>query len=276
MHRRSGGILTVSPGFSTCGFSPMKQMRPTPDKQKSVCPTGWECHAVRAPGVNVTTEPPRRACATASAPTTTSSWNTVPAENAPAAPCLAAGRSAARTTGMVGSSFPERSAPSRSPAAHRSVVGRLERASSVSAAKERQARHGAPRCRIIQRRSGRRKGRRRSNRRRGGPGELLRPNCRRKDLRRRTRASRARPLANTASVAGSGTHGQDTERAARWHPRIRRRYLTRCHRSPYGRMVADRNPSDRTQARIRRQPQGSRAPRRPRRNSRQPISARDY
>jgi hypothetical protein len=45
----SGGILTVSPGFSTCGFSPLKQMRPTPDKRKSVCPTGWECHAVRAP-----------------------------------------------------------------------------------------------------------------------------------------------------------------------------------------------------------------------------------
>jgi hypothetical protein len=45
----SGGILTVSPGFSTCGFSPLKQMRSTPDKQKSVCPTGWECHAVRAP-----------------------------------------------------------------------------------------------------------------------------------------------------------------------------------------------------------------------------------
>src|SRR6266478_2912274 len=53
-------MLTVSPGFSTCGFSPLKQMRPTPDEQKSVCPTGWECHAVRAPGVNVTTEPPRR------------------------------------------------------------------------------------------------------------------------------------------------------------------------------------------------------------------------
>jgi len=36
----SGGILTVSPGFSTCGFSPLKQMRPTPERQKSVCPTG--------------------------------------------------------------------------------------------------------------------------------------------------------------------------------------------------------------------------------------------
>src|SRR5207244_6600887 len=56
----SGGILTVSPGFSTCGFSPVNQMRPTPDKQKSVRPTGGECHAGRAPGVNVTTEPPRR------------------------------------------------------------------------------------------------------------------------------------------------------------------------------------------------------------------------
>ena len=50
-------MLTVSPGFSTCGVSPLKQMRPTPDKQKSVCPTGWECHAVRAPGVNVTLNP---------------------------------------------------------------------------------------------------------------------------------------------------------------------------------------------------------------------------
>src|ERR1700731_4706767 len=38
----SGGMLTVSPGFSTCGFSPWKQMRPTPDKQKSVCPTGYK------------------------------------------------------------------------------------------------------------------------------------------------------------------------------------------------------------------------------------------
>ena len=59
MHE-SGGMLTISLGFSTCGFSPSKQMRPTPDKQKSVCPTGWEFHAGRAPGVNVTTEPPSR------------------------------------------------------------------------------------------------------------------------------------------------------------------------------------------------------------------------
>ena len=28
-----GGIITVSPGFSACGFSPLKQMRPTPDRQ---------------------------------------------------------------------------------------------------------------------------------------------------------------------------------------------------------------------------------------------------
>jgi hypothetical protein len=49
--------------------------RITPDKQKSVCPTGWECHAVRAPGVNVTTEPPRRDGDSA---VITGSWNTRP------------------------------------------------------------------------------------------------------------------------------------------------------------------------------------------------------
>src|SRR6059058_3007816 len=55
-----GGMLTVSPGLSACGFSPSKQIRPTPERQKSVCPTGCECQAVRAPGVKVTTEPPIR------------------------------------------------------------------------------------------------------------------------------------------------------------------------------------------------------------------------
>jgi hypothetical protein len=52
----SGGMLTTSPGFSTCGFSPWKQMRPIPERQNSVCPTGWACQAVRAPGVNVITD----------------------------------------------------------------------------------------------------------------------------------------------------------------------------------------------------------------------------
>src|SRR6202011_1529540 len=94
----SGGILTVSPGFSTCGFSPSKQMRPTPDKQKSVCPTGWECHAVRAPGVNVTTEPPRRDGASA---VITGSWNTTPVKVS-AAPRLVFRAPARMTPALTG------------------------------------------------------------------------------------------------------------------------------------------------------------------------------
>src|SRR5271165_6444484 len=96
----SGGILTVSPGFSTCGFSPLKQMRPTPDKQKSVCPTGWACHAVRAPGVKVTTEPPRRDGDSA---VITGSWNTTPVKVS-AAPRLvvrAPARMTPASTGMT-------------------------------------------------------------------------------------------------------------------------------------------------------------------------------
>ena len=54
--QHAGGIITVSPGFNACGFSPLKQMRPTPDRQYSVCPTGCVCQAVRAPGVNDTTD----------------------------------------------------------------------------------------------------------------------------------------------------------------------------------------------------------------------------
>src|SRR6266446_1194652 len=94
----SGGILTVSPGFSTCGFSPLKQIRPTPDRQKSVCPTGWECHAVRAPGVNVTTEPPRRDGASA---VITGSWNTTPVKVS-AAPRLVFRAPARMTPALTG------------------------------------------------------------------------------------------------------------------------------------------------------------------------------
>ena len=36
----SGGILTVSPGFSTCGFSPLKQMRPTRTNRRASAPPG--------------------------------------------------------------------------------------------------------------------------------------------------------------------------------------------------------------------------------------------
>ena len=58
-------------------------MRPTPDKQKSVCPTGWECRAVHAPGVKVTTEPPRRDGASA---VITGSWKTTLGEGLGGAP----------------------------------------------------------------------------------------------------------------------------------------------------------------------------------------------
>src|SRR5277367_5752763 len=94
----SGGMLTVSPGFSTCGFSPSKQMRPTPDKQKSVCPTGWECHAVRAPGVNVTTEPPRR---DGDSTAITGYWNTTPVKVS-AAPRLVFRAPARMTPALTG------------------------------------------------------------------------------------------------------------------------------------------------------------------------------
>src|SRR6185369_5699515 len=86
------------PGFSTCGFSPWKQMRPTPDEQKSVCPTGWECQAVRAPGVNVTTEPPRREGASA---VITGSWNTTPVKVS-AAPRLVFRAPARMTPALTG------------------------------------------------------------------------------------------------------------------------------------------------------------------------------
>ena len=86
-------MLTVSPGFSTCGFSPLKQMRPTPDRQNSVWPTGCACQAVRAPGVKVTTDPPSRDGASA---VITGSWNTTPVKVS-AAPRLVV-RAPARTT----------------------------------------------------------------------------------------------------------------------------------------------------------------------------------
>src|SRR5205085_4208128 len=75
-------------------------MRPTPDRQNNVWPTGCACHAVRAPGVKVTTEPPRRDGELA---VITGSWNTTPVKVS-AAPRLV-WRSPARTTpaltGMV-------------------------------------------------------------------------------------------------------------------------------------------------------------------------------
>src|ERR1700739_1028674 len=94
----SGGILTVSPAVRTAGSSPLKQMRPTRDKQKSVWPTGWECHAVRAPGVKVTTEPPRRDGDSA---VITGSWNTTPVKVS-AAPRLVLRAPARMTPALTG------------------------------------------------------------------------------------------------------------------------------------------------------------------------------
>src|SRR5271169_5909837 len=72
------------------------QMRPTPERQYNVCPTGWACQPVRAPGVNETTVARMR---DGGCPTSTSSWNTSPVKLA-AAPRRVA-RAAARTTVMA-------------------------------------------------------------------------------------------------------------------------------------------------------------------------------
>src|SRR3954451_10356342 len=49
-----GGIHTVSPGRISRTGPPLACTRPTPEMTKSVCPSGWVCHAVRAPGSNAT------------------------------------------------------------------------------------------------------------------------------------------------------------------------------------------------------------------------------
>jgi hypothetical protein len=72
------------------------QMRPTPERQYNVWPTGWACQPVRAPGVNETTVARMR---DGSCPTNTSSWNTSPVKLA-AAPRFVA-RADARTTVMA-------------------------------------------------------------------------------------------------------------------------------------------------------------------------------
>src|SRR6516162_3239192 len=72
------------------------QMRPTPERQYNVCPTGWACQPVRAPGVNETTVARMR---DGGCPTSTSSWNTSPVKLA-AAPRRVA-RATARTTVMA-------------------------------------------------------------------------------------------------------------------------------------------------------------------------------
>src|SRR5690349_14365363 len=49
-----GGIQTVSPARISRIEPPQVCTRPTPDVTKSVCPSGWVCQAVRAPGSNRT------------------------------------------------------------------------------------------------------------------------------------------------------------------------------------------------------------------------------
>src|SRR5437764_2391756 len=76
-------------------------MRPTPDRQNSVCPTGCACHAVRAPGVKVTTEPPRRDGELA---VITGSWNTTPV-NVSAAPRFVVRSPTRITPALTGMAF---------------------------------------------------------------------------------------------------------------------------------------------------------------------------
>src|SRR2546426_9851436 len=52
-----GGHQTTSPGrISTFGW-PSLCTQPMPDVTIRVCPSGWVCHAERAPGSNVTLPP---------------------------------------------------------------------------------------------------------------------------------------------------------------------------------------------------------------------------
>src|SRR5437764_15031448 len=49
-----GGIHTVSPGRISLIGPPLVWTRPTPETTNSVCPSGWVCQAVRAPGSKAT------------------------------------------------------------------------------------------------------------------------------------------------------------------------------------------------------------------------------
>src|SRR6476620_1464926 len=56
-----GENQTTSPGRISSIGPPQRWARPTPDVTISVWPNGWVCHAVRAPGSNVTLAPAARA-----------------------------------------------------------------------------------------------------------------------------------------------------------------------------------------------------------------------
>src|SRR3954447_14635972 len=47
-------MYTTSPGRISCTAAPRRPTYPTPSVTYSVCPRGWVCHAVRAPGANRT------------------------------------------------------------------------------------------------------------------------------------------------------------------------------------------------------------------------------
>src|SRR6266404_8636385 len=56
-----GGHQTTSPGRISIFGPPSLCTHPHPNVTINVCPSGWVCHAVRAPGSNVTLAPRTRA-----------------------------------------------------------------------------------------------------------------------------------------------------------------------------------------------------------------------
>src|SRR6476646_3142713 len=70
-----GGIHTVSPARISRSGPPQAWTRPVPARTYKVCPSGWVCHAVRAPGSKLTRADRTRAGDGASM---MGSWNTVP------------------------------------------------------------------------------------------------------------------------------------------------------------------------------------------------------
>src|SRR3712207_507804 len=61
-----GSNQTTSPGLISSIGPPQRWARPQPAVTIRVCPSGWVCHAVRAPGPNVTLAPRARAGSCAS------------------------------------------------------------------------------------------------------------------------------------------------------------------------------------------------------------------
>src|ERR1035437_7332161 len=74
-----GGNQITSPGRISSTGPPQRSTRPQPPITISVCPSGWVCHAVRAPGSNVTIAPVTRA---GSVPLNGESMRTVPVNQA--------------------------------------------------------------------------------------------------------------------------------------------------------------------------------------------------